>query len=268
MKSRKVERAYEMVKIGMAMAEITRALKMTNADWKEFIEEFSVDFISTFSGVRDYIHAKMKKDELKRKQAEALKPADFIKLTDRGMILLKQTIVNKNPHMANACSYCDFDEIAEVEPYGVRGNNGMAYFTVSGKEEGGFTGDLTVSVRFPNSYIYILGNGDIVDTVPASVALAAARVKMTGAIDNLAHTKCIDIMLRDMKVDEIVIGVDTPTSFTSTHRAIIAANQYLGLYLNPAHFIDEQVNSSFVTIRPRPDAPVEGVFSIRTRVEK
>lgn len=268
MKGRKVERAYEMVKIGMAMAEITRALKMTNADWKEFIEEYSVDFVSTFSGIRDYVHAKMKKEKLKRKLEESLKPVDFIKLTDHGLKQLKETILNQNARMANVCQYCDFDEVAEVVPYGVRGNNGMAYFTVLGKEEGGFTGDLTVSVRFPNSYIYVLGNAEIVDNVPASVAIAAASVKMKGEVDHKAHTKCMDIMLRELGINEIVVDVDTPVKFTSTHRAIVAANQSLGLYINPDHFINEQTDSNFVTIRPTQDGPVGGVFSIRTRIQK
>lgn len=264
----KIERAFELMKLGLSKVAITRALQMTNADWKAFLRRNGTPFAETFTAIKLREVERRQKEELRKTLAKALRPVDFIKLTESGIAQVRKTLMDHHTNLISGNFMFDFTPNMEILPYAMRANNGCAYITVRAKEHSGYRGDSTVVVKFPNMFIYVFGHGEIVDTVPADVAIAAARTKIQGQVDNAAFSTDIVRMLSGLGIEEIVIPTSKQEIFASTHIAIEAANKAFGMKLNTDHFINDYLNSSNVTVRPNPDGPVGGVFNIRTRVEK
>lgn len=264
----KIERAFELMRVGLSKVAITRALEMTTADWKAFLRRNGTDFAKTFTAIKLREIERKKNEEMRKTLAKGLRPVDFIKLTERGLKQIKKTLLDQHTDIISGNCRFDFEESMEILPYAMRANNGNAYITIRAKEHSGYRGDSTVVVKFPNMFIYLFGHAEIVDTVPTCVAIAAARTKLQGTIDNVAFSTDIVRMLSGVGVDEIVIPTSKHEVFASTHVAIEAANKAFGMNINTEHFINDYLNSSNVTVRPNPDGPIGGVFNIRTRIQK
>lgn len=268
MKTRKIERALEMVKIGMGKAEITRALNFTNADWRDFFKYHGDEDFKSFTDIKDREDSKIKKARVKEQMARALRPFDFIKLTERGMEQLKLILVQNQTQLFSGNCRFDFATEMEISPYAMRANNGMAYFIVKAKEHGGYRGDSIVITRFPNMLVYLLGHADVVDTVPADVAIRMARIKLEGELNRQATSNDINVIVMDAAGGEIIVYASEQIKFSSTHQAIDYVNVKNVLAIDKSLFLDEVVDSGYVTIRANPEGPLQGAFPIRVRIEK
>lgn len=268
MKTRKIERAMEMVRIGMGKAEITRALNFTKADWRDFFKYHGDEDCVNFTDIKAREDAKITKERVNIQLARARRPVDFIKLNERGMEQLKQTLLENQTRLFSGNCRFDFATEMKISPYAMRANNGMAYFTISAREHGGYRGDSIVISRFPNMLIYLLGHADIVDTVPADIALRMARIKLEGDINRTAISNDIGAIVRDATGGEIIVDVSEPVKFSSTHQAIDYVNAKNMLAIDKSLFLNDVVDSGYVTIRANPEGPLQGAFPIRTRIQK
>ena len=268
MKTRKIERAMEMVKIGMGKAEITRALNLTNADWRDFFKYHGDEDANSFTSIKDREDAKIMKERVNKQLARARRPVDFIKLTERGMEQLKLTLAQNQTQLLSGNCRFDFSTEMEISPYAMRANNGMAYFIIKARKHGGYRGDSIVMTRFPNMLIYLLGHADIVDTVPAETALRAATIVLEGEINRAATSNDIGTIVTEAAGGEIIVYASEPVKFSSTYQAINYVNAKNELSIDKSLFLDEVVDSSYVTIRANPEGPLQGVFPIRVRIQK
>lgn len=268
MTARKIIRAMEMVQIEMGKAEITRALGMTNADWRTFFKEYGDEFDTTFTDIKESAAADKRREVYLRNAARALRPADFIKLTEAGIENIKTNLAKYGTNFQSGNAHIPFDVSMEILPYAMRANNGMLYATIRAKAHSGYKGDANVALRFPNSFVYLFGYGEIVGMVPSEIALKACKIKLTGALDRPALSANVETMVNDAFNSDIIIRVTEQVKFTSVYKAIDKANESNGLHIDKALFLNERVNSSFVTVRANPEGPLEGTFIIRTKVQK
>ena len=268
MTARKVIRAMEMVQIEMGKAEITRALGMTKADWRSFLEEYGDDFDTTFTDIKETAAADKRRKAYLRNIARTLRPVDFIKLTEAGIENIKSSLVKHGTSFQSGNAFLNFDFDMEILPYAMRANNGMVYVTVRAKAHSGFKGDANIAIRFPNSFIYLLGYGEIVDMVPSEIAVKAGNIKLGGTLDRAALSTNIESMVTDCYGSDLSISLAKQTKFTSTYEAIDKANEVLGTRIDKTLFLNERVDSNYVTVRANPEGPLEGAFIIRTKVQK